>query len=247
MHYAHRILLLLSLQKVTDVGYEIRCDGKASNFRDIQLPWDICEYDPESRCRLLGEEACKEPALNKSILESLPKKGDDNAKITIIEFGDFTTEYSFKFFNETLLRLENEFINKGAVQFFWVGLPYEDTYNPGDKRAIEVAEAAKCAQEQGKFWEMHDKLFINQQNLTFENYNFENYQKWAQEIGLNEKEFNLCLDDRKYKKAVELEKSIAESMSLGTPTFYVNYKQLIGFQTFEEFEKEINKQLEDYY
>ena len=231
---------------VYDVGLNIKCKGKAYNFRDVPLPWNICSADPEYRCKLLGKDACKEPAINKTVLDKFPKKGSDNSKIVIIEFGDVTDYHSFKFFNETFPLLEKEYINQGIVQFFWINIPYEDSVNPGDKRTIEAAEALKCAQEQGRFWEMQNKLFQNQNNLTFEKYKSENYVTWASEIGLNEAEFKICLQSEKYEEEVMAEKRSIRFVQ-DTPSFYINHQYLEGTRTFEEFKSEIEGQLTEYY
>ena len=242
---------------ITDIGNIIKCDGKASNFRDVPLPNDVCKGDPERRCELLGGEACKESAINKTLLQNFPKKGSDNASITITMFGDFSDPYTYKFFNETFPLLKKEYIDTGLIIFYWIDHPIIDSYNQGDMTTRNAAEAGKCAQEQGKFGEMQNKLLTDQRriNLSTSNYyqyyllnfNKENFIVWAKEIGLNENKFRLCLESGKYKSFIQSEQNLSDEYAIiGTPTFFVNYKELVGLRSYEEFKAEMDKQLKEF-
>ena len=110
------------------------------------------------------------------------------------------------------------------------------------------AEAAECADDQGKYWEYHDKIFEEQdkQGGGTIQYGVEDLKKWALEIGLNTSKFNNCVDSGKYKE--EVEKDIADGSiagATGTPSFFINGRRLVGAQPFTAFkaviEEELNK------
>ena len=116
---------------------------------------------------------------------------------------------------------------------------YRDLPLPFHPEAQKAAEATECADDQGKFWEMHDKIFENQQIISMEN-----YKKWAAELGVDTQEFNSCLDSGKH--ADEIKKDLADASSYGasgTPTFFINGKRLVGAQPFEAFKALIDQEL----
>ena len=107
------------------------------------------------------------------------------------------------------------------------------------RNAGPAAEAAMAAHEQGKFWEMHDKLFAN-----FRNLNRENYEKWAQEIGLDMNKFKAALDSGKYKERVASDAAAANRVGArGTPAFFINGRLVSGAQPFENFKRVIDEEL----
>lgn len=146
-----------------------------------------------------------------------PQIGTINAKVRIVEFADFQCPYCQQIFSTV-----REIIAKYNQQIYFVfkDFPISDIH-PDAKLA---AQAAQCANEQGKFWLMHDKLFINQNDLSLAN-----LQRLGKEIGLNAKNFNSCLNTNKYLK--EVEQDYAEGQSLGvkgTPTFFINGYRISG-------------------
>jgi protein-disulfide isomerase len=86
---------------------------------------------------------------------------------------------------------------------------------------------------------MHDKLFANQDSLSTEN-----YKAWAKELGLNENQFNTCIDSQKYASQVQkdFDDGVAAGVS-GTPTFFVNGQKLVGAQPFSVFKQVIDAEL----
>ena len=96
-----------------------------------------------------------------------------------------------------------------------------------------------AAHEQGKFWEMHDKIFADQKNL-----NLDTYKKYAKQLGLDVAKFEASVKSERHKASIEAD--IAEAASLGssgTPAFFVNGRFLSGAKPFEEFAKVINAEL----
>ena len=96
-----------------------------------------------------------------------------------------------------------------------------------------------AANAQGKFWEMHDKLFGNQRELSDEN-----YTKWAGEIGLNMSKFKSDMDGHKFKANIESDsKDSTAAGASGTPSFFINGRPLVGAQPFDAFEKLIQEEI----
>ena len=106
-----------------------------------------------------------------------------------------------------------------------------------DAPAAHLASVA--AQQQGKFWEFHDKLFANQRAIKVDN-----LKQYAQELGLDMARFDKDMADAKIKKLVETDMAEAAAMGLtGTPGFFVNGRYLRGAKPFEDFAKLINAEL----
>lgn len=106
--------------------------------------------------------------------------------------------------------------------------------------AQKAAEAARCADEQGKFWEYHDVLFANHNSLGLAN-----LKKFAVDLKLDAAQFNACLDSGKHAAGVN--QDLAEGARVGvtgTPAFFVNGRFLSGAQPFSAFQEVIDEVLE---
>lgn len=106
-------------------------------------------------------------------------------------------------------------------------------------RATPAALAADCANEQGKFWEYHDKLFENQRALEDDN-----LRTYAQDVGLDMDKFNECYNSKKYQSDIDTD--VAEGRALGvtgTPAFFINGRFLSGAQPFDAFKAIIDEEL----
>jgi protein-disulfide isomerase len=161
-----------------------------------------------------------------------PVKGPAKAPITIVEFSDFQCPYCARV-NPTLKQVEERYGEKVKVVFR--DFPLVQIH----KDAAKAAEAGECAQDQGKFWEMHDKLFSNQAKLQVEA-----LKQSATEIGLDAASFNECLDSGKY--ASEWQKDMDEGARYGvtgTPAFFVNGRLISGAQPLEAFTTIIDEEL----
>ncbi len=142
-------------------------------------------------------------------------KGQPQAKLTLIEFSDFQCPFCERFYRETLPLIEKEYIRTGKVKMVYRDFPLE-TIHPYAEKA---AEAAQCAGEQGKFWEMHDMLFKNHTALGLDN-----LKKYAMDLDLSPTLFDNCLDTGKF--AEEVRKDMLDGQNVGvqgTPTFFVGY------------------------
>lgn len=173
-----------------------------------------------------------------------PMRGDPKAKVTLIEFSDFQCPFCGKFFHETLPQVDKEFIQTGKVRYVMRELPLVQIH----PNAQKSAEAAKCAGEQGKYWQMHDKLFQNQKALEVPR-----LKEYAKGIGLDSPAFDECLDSG--KQAVIIQRDLQEARSLGvngTPGFFlglttagktIKAASIEGAQPIEVFRQEINRLL----
>jgi protein-disulfide isomerase len=104
---------------------------------------------------------------------------------------------------------------------------------------MEAAEAAMAANAQGKFWEMHDKMFSNQAALDRPS-----LEKDAEEIGLDMSRFRSDMDSHRFKDAIAEDQRLGQSVGAsGTPTFFVNGRMLVGAQPFDSFKSIIEEEL----
>ena len=102
-----------------------------------------------------------------------------------------------------------------------------------------AAEASLAAEDQGKYWEMHDMLISRSPKLDRES-----LIAYAAELGLDVKKFTESIDTGKHKKKIEADVKLAESIDLyNTPTFYINGRQVIGERPFAYFQKIIDEEL----
>jgi protein-disulfide isomerase len=160
-----------------------------------------------------------------------PVKGPKNAPITVAIFSDFQCPFCSRAI-PVLKQIEDNYKGKVRIAFKHLPLPFHD-------KAQLAAEASMAANEQGKFWEYHDKLFANQTALDRPS-----LEKYAQEIGLNAGKFKAALDSGKYKKLVEDDAKFAGTVgATGTPTFFVNGKSIVGAQPFDTFKASIDAEL----
>jgi protein-disulfide isomerase len=161
-----------------------------------------------------------------------PAKGPAAAPITIVEFSDFQCPYCARV-NPTLKQVEEKYGDK--LRMVFRDFPLVQIH----KEAAKAAEAGECAHEQGKFWEMHDRLFANQSKLQVEA-----LKQAASEIGLDSVKFNACLDSSKY--ASEVQSDVEEGARYGvtgTPAFFINGRLLGGAQPLQAFTEVIDEEL----
>ena len=162
-------------------------------------------------------------------------KGSRNAKVTIVEFSDFQCPFCGRFYSETLSQIEQNYINNNKVKFVYADFPLESIH----PNAFPAALAARCAGEQDKFWEFHDKLFENQALLSESN-----YKQWAQELGLDTDKFNSCFDSKKYENQIRDDFQDGSSQGIsGTPGFIINNQLVSGAQPYQVFEQAIEAAL----
>ena len=165
-----------------------------------------------------------------------PVKGDADAPVEIIEFSDFQCPFCNRFYTQTLPQIEEEYIATGKAKLVYRDFPLTNIH----PEAAPAAAAAECADDQGKFWEYHDILFENYQTLSTSN-----YKQWAADLGLNQAQFDECVDSGKYEGEVAQDFSDGQAAGVtGTPTFFVNGQKISGAQPFSSFQAAIEAALE---
>jgi len=180
-------------------------------------------------------------------LDDDPVKGDPNAPITMIEFSDFQCPFCGKFFSTTLPLIEKNYIETGKVKFVYRDFPIPSIH----PNAVPAALAAECADDQGKFWEYHDKLFEKQrqwESLDAQN-GIRTFEQFAEELDLDSDTFNTCLESTKY--LAEVQNDLDDGLSYGvtgTPGFIIGnekigFVKLSGAQPYSVFERVIEQQL----
>jgi len=163
-----------------------------------------------------------------------PVLGDKNAPVTIVEFSDYECPFCGRHYLQTFPQLKKEYIETGKVKLVFKDFPL--SFHPNAQKA---AEAARCAGEQSKYWEMHDLLFSNQEKLGIEN-----YKKWAREIGVDGAKFDSCLSSGKYASDVQADLAYGSQIGVsGTPGFFVNGKKISGAQPYIVFKQAIDAEL----
>ncbi|MEW6748294.1 MAG: DsbA family protein [Candidatus Micrarchaeota archaeon] len=163
-------------------------------------------------------------------------KGDMNAPVTMVEFSDFECPFCGRYYEDTYKRINEEYIATGKVRYAFRDYPLG--FHP---YAQNAAEAAQCAGDQGRYWEMHDKLFENQDALSVSD-----LRRYSAELGLDTSMFDQCLDSGKYSQEVQADKRAGDAAGVsGTPTFFINGKKLVGAVSYETFEFAIEEALRD--
>jgi protein-disulfide isomerase len=161
-----------------------------------------------------------------------PFKGSEKAPVTIVKFEDFHCPFCKQVqptFNELLSRYN------GKVRLVHKDLPLESIH----PQARQAAEAARCAYEQGKFWEYHDKLYANSPKASADD-----LKSYAKEVDLNVDSFDRCLTSGKYKAVVQQDLKEGAQLGLtGTPTIFINGREISGNQPLEAFQAIIDEEL----
>jgi protein-disulfide isomerase len=160
-----------------------------------------------------------------------PSRGPSGAPVTIVEFSDFECPYCSRA-EKTVKDLLDAYPGK-------IRLVYRDFPLPSHKKAPKAAEAAHCADDQGKYWEMHDKLFAADGKLAVTE-----LKGYAREVGLDGARFDRCLDSGDKAKVVEAHRKAGDEVGVsGTPAFFVNGRLLSGAQPLDAFRALVDKEL----
>ncbi|OGF24395.1 hypothetical protein A3H09_01320 [Candidatus Falkowbacteria bacterium RIFCSPLOWO2_12_FULL_45_13] len=151
--------------------------------------------------------------------------GDISAPVKMIVYSDFECPFCADF-AKTMKQVEENFKYNAVIAFRHYLLA-------GHPQALPAAMASECAAEQGKFWEMHDKLFADNAAGRM---SLEQFKTDAADLGLDTAKFNQCLDSEKFKDKVIEQKSGGDKAGVtGTPTTFVNGNIYPGAYPFEDF------------
>jgi protein-disulfide isomerase len=143
--------------------------------------------------------------------------GAKDAPVVALEYADFQCPYCKQFADGPELQLKKDYVDTGKVRFVFRHLAFI-----GDE-SFGAAEAAECANEQGRFWEYHDTLFAKQGAENSGAFSQVNLKRFAADLGLDTPSFNQCLDSGKYRSKVGQEVDSASQLGVtSTPTLFVN-------------------------
>jgi len=172
-----------------------------------------------------------------------PVLGDAKARVTIIEFADYQCPFCRSFWKDTFPRLKKEYVDTGKVK-----IVFRDFPQPGHPEATASAMAAECADDQGRYWPYHDKIFREQDRRGREGevvrFQASDLKRWAADVGLDAAAFNACLDSGRHKDEVAKDYEDAVGVGIqGTPVFFINGRALFGAHPFATFQKVIEEEL----
>jgi protein-disulfide isomerase len=184
------------------------------------------------------------PAITTLSTAGLPVEGPSNAKVVMVEFTDFECTYCGQYAREIYPQIDANYIRFGKIQYFYHPMPLN--IHP---HAVQAAEAAQCAADQGKFWEMHDSLFANQSALEEKD-----FLGRAQALGLDVQKFSQCMLVDKYSDGLRNGEADWESRGVkGTPTFFIGILQpdgtvkvdytINGAMSYETYQKDLDAEL----
>jgi protein-disulfide isomerase len=175
-----------------------------------------------------------------------PALGRRDAPVTIVEFSDYECPFCRQFVTATLPTLKSTYVDAGKVRWVFRDFPLEQLH----PHARKAAEAAHCAGEQGKYWEMHDVLFSNQQALAADQ-----LPGYAGRLGLDAARFTACLDSGKYADAIQQNLGDGAAAGVrGTPSFVIGRTRpdgsvegllVSGARPLPEFRQEIDRLLSE--
>jgi protein-disulfide isomerase len=172
-----------------------------------------------------------------------PVLGSADAKVLMIEFGDYQCPSCRQFWKEIEPRLKKDYIDTGKVKLVFRDFPLNQ-----HPEAVLAAIAVNCARDQNKYWEFHDKVFREQYNKGDDVIRLKpaDLKKWAKDIKLDSAAFDQCLDSEKYKDEVMKDKMEGEAAGVqGTPTFFINGRPMGGAQQYPEYRKVIDALLKE--
>ncbi len=161
-------------------------------------------------------------ALDASIPRDGRVLGDPNAPVTLVEWADYQCPFCAIFNSNMMPQLIEEYVKTGKVKVEFRDLPFLDSAS-GYGESDMAAEAAACAADQGKFWEMHDTIFVNHNGENEGAYSKERLTEMASLIGLDMDKFNTCFKDRTHKDEVAAMQAEAVGAGISsTPTIIIN-------------------------
>jgi len=164
--------------------------------------------------------------------------GEQSAPVTVIEYSDFQCPFCGKFFKEIEPTLREKYIKTGKVKFIYRNFAFLG------QESLWAASAARCAGEQGKFWQYHDYLYGNQSGENQGAFNKSNLKGFASVLGLAQEKFDSCLDSEKYTGAIEKETKEGSAAGVsGTPASFINGTLYPGALPVAAFTKIIDNEL----
>lgn len=238
-------LTVPALAQKTGEMDQLRRDVEAVRQSQDALRKDLDEIKKQLQARMPPPP----PPLVQSIdavvaIGDAPLKGVRGAQLTVMEFSDYQCPFCKRHADNSLPQIDRDYIATGKVRYVFRDFPLESIH----PQALKAAEAAHCAGEQGRYWEMHDRLFANQQALAVER-----LLDHASALELNSGPFKQCLESGKYVERIRNDIDVGRKLTVtGTPTFLLgmsadgsmkNVRIMRGAQAYALLKQEIDKLL----
>ena len=162
--------------------------------------------------------------------------GNPDAKITVVEFGDYQCTFCYKFHNDVMKKINDKYIESGDVNFVYKDFPLNG------KSSILASEASYCAQQQDRFWTYHNMLYDNWGGENTGWITQEILIDFAKESGLNLEKFSSCIKNSEFRQKVLNNEQFAKEININaTPSFLIfndnEVYRIVGAQPFEQFEQ----------
>ena len=225
-------------------------DALRREIEDLKKGQEAIQKDLQEIKRLLtnpSQAAAPRPAAAPALPATIdiakePIRGNERARIAVIEYSDYECPFCARYVANTYPEIDREYVKTGKIRYVFRDLPLSF-----HKQAFKAAEASHCAGEQGKFWEMHDRMFQNSKELTLTD-----LPRHAGAVGLDVPQFQQCLDSGRFATAVTSDVTHANGIGItGTPTFVIGViepnssvvkvrTKLVGARSYADFKAAID-------
>jgi protein-disulfide isomerase len=220
-------------------------DGQAAVLEELKAIRKLLEQG--ARPQVAAAPAAGEQAeLSLRGIDGDAVKGDAEAPLLLVEYTDYQCPFCGRHFANTVPSLASEYVDSGKLRYVLRDMPLESIH----PQAFKAAEAARCAGDQGRYWEMHDALFQNQRALGQLQ-----LKQYAKGLGVDMAAFEACLEDGRHSDAVRADIAEAEAAGIsGTPTFFLavesddgklkTLQKIRGAQPYSAFKSAIDAALD---
>ena len=177
-----------------------------------------------------------------------PTLGSSSAKVTMVEFGDFQCPFCKQYFQQNFAQIKSQYIDTGKVKLIFRDFPLTSIH----VNAQIAAEAAECANQQGKFWQYHDILYTDGQSDGTD-LDKASLEKYADSLGLNsgtlgfgKNKFDQCLESNATLPIVNADQAEGTKDGVtGTPTFFINGVSIVGAEPLSTFQAALDAALKN--
>lgn len=175
-----------------------------------------------------------------------PTLGNKDAKVLVVEFADYQCPFCEQFYTNTFPQIKKDYIDTGKIKFAYRDFPFlgQPTTDAAGDESTNAANAARCANDQGKFWEYHDYLFGHQGQEDSGTFSKDNLKQFAATLGLDTTKFDQCVDSDQFVSAAQTDAAAAHGYGVNsTPTIFVNGEMIVGSEPYAEFKTAIDNAL----
>ena len=167
-------------------------------------------------------------------------RGNEAASLWIVEISDFQCPFCKQWHDQTFATIDKEFVQTGKARMAYLNYPIPSLH----PNAMAASEAAMCAAVQGKFWELHDALFEQQNKWAKEKDPMPIFASFAVSAGVDPKNWNACMTSHAAKPLIDADQQRSSASGVqSTPTFFVGTRKILGAYPVDTFRVVINEEL----